>query len=116
MFLWCNKTENIYPYLAVLIPTCEKTVPSSSSIIIIGSTGSIGCSTLEIVEAHPDQFSINGLVVNSSVDQLLLQIEEFSPSWVGCADFDAAKELSLKVDRSVTVHVGEEQILSLIHI
>ncbi len=46
---------------------------------ILGSTGSIGVSTLEIVAAHPDRFRIIGLTAGKNLDLLASQIKQFSP-------------------------------------
>jgi 1-deoxy-D-xylulose-5-phosphate reductoisomerase len=46
---------------------------------ILGSTGSIGVSTLEIVAAHPDRFRVIGLTAGKNLDLLASQIKQFSP-------------------------------------
>jgi len=46
---------------------------------ILGSTGSIGVSTLEIVAAHPDRFRVIGLTAGKNLDLLATQIKQFSP-------------------------------------
>ncbi len=48
-------------------------------IVVLGSTGSIGTQTLEVVRAHPDRFEIIGLACRSSRDLLIRQIREFAP-------------------------------------
>lgn len=48
-------------------------------ILILGSTGSIGCQTLDIVRDNPDKFKIVGLTCNSRIEELKKQIKEFSP-------------------------------------
>jgi 1-deoxy-D-xylulose-5-phosphate reductoisomerase len=47
-------------------------------VAILGSTGSIGRSTLEVIARHPDRFSVVGLTANSRVDELVVQVEKFS--------------------------------------
>ena len=51
-------------------------------ILILGSTGSIGCQTLDIVRDNPDKFKIVGLTCNSRTEKLRKQIEEFAPAAV----------------------------------
>ena len=51
-------------------------------ISILGSTGSIGTQTLDVVRAHPDKLKIVGLAANSNYKLLLNQIEEFKPQFV----------------------------------
>ena len=46
-------------------------------IVVLGSTGSIGTQTLDVVRRHGDQLEIVGLAVNGSVDALLAQAREF---------------------------------------
>ncbi len=48
-------------------------------LAILGSTGSIGCSTLEVVAAFPERFAAVALTARSSVEKLARQIESFSP-------------------------------------
>ena len=47
---------------------------------ILGSTGSIGVSTLEIVAAHPDRFRVVALTAGNNLELLKSQIEAFSPA------------------------------------
>jgi len=48
-------------------------------LAILGSTGSIGVSTLEVVARHPDRFAVVGLSAHRRVDELLAQCERFRP-------------------------------------
>lgn len=61
------------------------------SVALLGSTGSIGHSALEIVRRYPSRFDIKVLVAGTNVQVLLRQIEEFRPQIIGIAD-DAAGE------------------------
>ena len=51
-------------------------------LCILGSTGSIGVSTLEVVRLHPTLFSIESLSANTRVNEMLAQCQEFNPSIV----------------------------------
>jgi 1-deoxy-D-xylulose-5-phosphate reductoisomerase len=51
-------------------------------LAILGSTGSIGESTLEVVRRHPDRFSVISLAAGNNVARLKKQIEEFRPRFV----------------------------------
>ncbi len=55
-------------------------------IVVLGSTGSIGESTLQVVRRHPDRFEIVGLSANRSADLLSSQVDEFNPEWAVIAD------------------------------
>ena len=63
------------------------------SLLILGSTGSIGTQTLDIVRSNPDKFEVLGLTANSSVTELSEQIREFSPKWAVIADADKYSQL-----------------------
>jgi len=62
-------------------------------IAILGSTGSIGQNTLEVVRNFPGEFSAIGLSTNSNIELLYKQIKEFRPSFVCVADDTAAIKL-----------------------
>src|SRR3989338_5185979 len=51
-------------------------------LIILGSTGSIGTQTLEVVRAHPDEFEIIGLAAHSNAAVFEQQVREFRPKYV----------------------------------
>lgn len=74
------------------------------NIVILGSTGSIGTQTLDIVRQHPDKFKIVGLSANSNIEKLSEQIEEFKPQAVCVVDEQKAD--LLKTD--IAVYRGEE--------
>jgi 1-deoxy-D-xylulose-5-phosphate reductoisomerase len=64
-------------------------MPSSKPplrLVILGSTGSIGKSTLEVVRRYPDRFRVVGLSTNRKIDLLAQQIHEFSPEMVSVGD------------------------------
>jgi len=60
---------------------------------ILGSTGSIGTQTLEVVRNNPDDFEVAALTCNRDIDMLLKQILEFAPDMVSVADSSKADEL-----------------------
>ncbi|MCL4205260.1 MAG: 1-deoxy-D-xylulose-5-phosphate reductoisomerase [Pirellulaceae bacterium] len=61
-------------------------------IVILGSTGSIGRSTLEVVAASRDRLSVIGLTAHRSCQRLVDQARQFSPQWVVATDEQAAAE------------------------
>ncbi len=63
-------------------------------LAILGSTGSIGQQTLEVVRALPDRFQIVGLAAGKNIDLLAQQIEEFKPRFVYCQDKRAEAHLA----------------------
>ena len=73
-------------------------------IAILGSTGSIGTQTLDVVRQHPDEFAVYALSANLSVDLLIQQALEFNPAVVCIADpqyyprlRDALSDMPIKV-------------------
>ena len=63
----------------------------AKSITLLGSTGSIGTQSLDV--ARSQGYEVRALAANSSVDQLLEQIEEFHPRYVAVADSAACRKL-----------------------
>src|SRR5438445_416625 len=80
------------------------------SLIILGSTGSVGTQALEVVRRNPDRFRIVGLSSAQNHDLLIGQIREFMPPLVAVADEDAALDLKEKLGglRQVEVLVGPD--------
>ena len=63
------------------------------AITLLGSTGSIGTQTLDIVSQYPDQFRIVGLAAGRNVTLLAKQIRQFRPEIVAISDVDKLPEL-----------------------
>src|SRR2546423_11387896 len=80
------------------------------SLIILGSTGSVGTQALDVVRRNPDRFRIVGLSSAQNHDLLVGQIREFMPPLVAVADEDAAIDLKEKLEglRQVEVLVGPD--------
>jgi len=55
-------------------------------ICLLGATGSIGQSTLEVVRLHPERFRVRALTANTDIEALFAQIREFKPSFAVIAD------------------------------
>ena len=66
-------------------------------ISILGSTGSIGRSTLAVVELHPDRFKIFALSGFNNNDLLLEQAIKFNPSFIVTKDLSSKKILMNKL-------------------
>ena len=67
---------------------------SKQRIAILGSTGSIGTSTLDVVARHPDRFEVFALTASTQVDLMLAQIIQFKPKFVVMASVEHGKELA----------------------
>ncbi len=77
-------------------------------ICILGSTGSIGQSTLDVIGRHPDRFKVIALTANLSVERLYEQSVRFKPEKVVLVDEAAAEELR---KRLVSVGLGDIAVL-----
>ncbi len=81
------------------------------NISILGSTGSIGRNTIEVVRRHRDKFKIIGLSAKSNIELLLKQIEELKPEIVAVGDEETARTLRKKVN--VEVLSGTEGLIAV---
>lgn len=82
-------------------------------ISIIGSTGSIGTQTLEIVTENPGQFEVVAIAAKSNIGLLEKQIREYKPEMVAVYDEDKARELkALVADLPVKVESGMEGLIA----
>ena len=64
------------------------------SLVILGSTGSIGTQALDVVRRNPDRFRVVGLSAGQNHELLIGQVREFLPPAVAIADEDAAADLN----------------------
>jgi len=81
-------------------------------ITVLGSTGSIGVSTLKVIEDHPDRFRVVALVAGKNIGLLQKQIERFKPRIAAVRDREDARALRkfLSVRSGVKITYGEEGI------
>lgn len=84
------------------------------TIVILGSTGSIGTNTLDIVERFPDKFRVAGLTAHSNDEKLEDQIRLFKPRVVALSDTAAAARLRRRcASLSVEILTGEEGLIQV---
>ena len=82
-------------------------------ILILGSSGSIGLNTLEIIRAFGNEFEVAGLTVNTRIDLLEKQIIEFHPrSVVVCKKYKAEK-LRIKIGDRCEILSGDEGLIEI---
>lgn len=82
-------------------------------IAILGSTGSIGTQTLEVVRANKD-IEVTALAAGSNIDLLEKQIREFSPKIAAVWNEEKAKELKDRVrDLDIRVESGMDGLLAV---
>ena len=78
------------------------------SLTLLGATGSIGSSTLDIVARNPHQYTIFALTANSNVEQMLRLCHQFNPRYAVMADEQSAQQLqSLLNGQNTNVLTGE---------
>ena len=76
------------------------------SLTILGATGSIGVSTLDVVARHPDRYRIFALTGQTRIDVLAEQCAQFQPEVAVVVDADAAERLQKLIrDRGLKTHV-----------
>lgn len=79
-------------------------------LTILGSTGSIGQNTLDVVRKNPGHFVVEAISAHSSIDKILQQIEEFRPKTVVMTDPTAFKELCEIAPKNVEIEFGNEAL------
>ena len=97
--------------------TTANNVRSVQRLVILGSTGSVGSSTLDVVARHPERFEIVGLSANQRVDVLLAQCRQFRPRIVVLGSEVAAKEMRQSLAQNglrTEVHVGPQALCDLL--
>ncbi|MBI5887329.1 MAG: 1-deoxy-D-xylulose-5-phosphate reductoisomerase [Deltaproteobacteria bacterium] len=77
-------------------------------VSILGSTGSIGINTLDIIRRHPERFKVVSLAAGNNVRLLKKQIDEFAPRCVSVLTEKAALELKRSIQGRVEIGVGIE--------
>ena len=84
-------------------------------IAILGSTGSIGTQTLDVVRQHPEEFSVYALSAHRSLDLLIQQALEFNPAVVCIADENLYQPLREALsDLRIQVMAGEKAIAEMV--
>lgn len=78
------------------------------TIVLIGSTGSIGTQVCSVVRRHPDKFKIKSIVANASADLFLAQVKEFMPEYAALADEEAGKAIASQIPAGVKFGYGEQ--------
>lgn len=78
---------------------------------ILGSTGSIGTQTLDVVTQHEDQFKVVALVAHRNIDLLEEQIHRFQPEMAGVVDENAYKALKARYQGPTQLVGGTEALI-----
>lgn len=84
-------------------------------LAILGSTGSIGTQTLQVVEEHPECFDVYAITANTRVDELIVQARKFMPEAVVIADETKYPRLKEALDDlPIKVYAGYEAICQIV--
>ncbi len=81
-------------------------------IALLGSTGSIGRSTLDVIAMHPDQLRVMGLAARTRIEPLEQQLQQFNPPLVAVWEAEQAKALSHRTAQPDVWH-GLEGLIRL---
>lgn len=79
------------------------------SLVVLGSTGSIGCQTLDVVRAAGG-WRVTALAAQRSWEELARQAQEFQPEWVALADPAAARELAPRLPAGTRLLGGPDAL------
>ncbi len=79
-------------------------------IAILGSTGSIGTQTMDVIRLHSDLFHASVIAAHKSIDTLLKQAEEFHPHAIVITDEEAGKKFQDIYQGDAEVLIGEEAL------
>ncbi|TCS40713.1 1-deoxy-D-xylulose-5-phosphate reductoisomerase [Reinekea marinisedimentorum] len=83
---------------------------SKANVTVLGATGSIGQSTLDVIAAHPDRFNVFALTGHSNLVQLAADIDRFKPVFAVVSDDDSRVKLAAMIAHSCEILVGEQAI------
>ena len=86
---------------------------SRQRVAVLGSTGSIGTNTLDVIARHPDRFDVVALTAATQVDAMLAQCERFRPRVAVMASAPHAAELAEKIKQK-GLNIGVQQAPSAI--
>lgn len=83
-------------------------------VLLLGSTGSIGKSTINCLKRYPDKFELVGVAANSSSDLILEQANEFKTPYITLFNKEAADKCRSIASDAITVFDGEEGLLKMV--
>ncbi len=88
-------------------------IPPRKRVVVLGSTGSIGESTLKVARDIPERMEVIALAANRSIDSLLQQCEEFKPQAAAITDDSHYAKLKDGVPTGCATHSGEQGLVEL---
>lgn len=85
----------------------------SQGVAVLGSTGSIGTQSLEVIAMHPERFHVAALAAGQRIELLADQVRRFRPRRVCVADQEGAKRLASMIDFPVEILYGLEGLVEV---
>ncbi len=84
-------------------------------IAIMGSTGSIGLTSLKVIEAHPERYQVTALAAGKNIDLLEKQIRAFHPKGAALLEHGLAEELKRRLGKNskTEIYSGKEGLVRL---
>lgn len=82
-------------------------------IAVIGSTGSIGTQTLDVVRQHPDQFVVEGLAAGTNIDLFVQQVNAFRPKKASIGSKQLAEQVAPLLPAEVELYYGEQGLIEV---
>lgn len=89
---------------------------AQKNVTVLGATGSIGDSTLDVIARHPDRYRVFALTANTDVDKLVALAQRFQPRYAVLRDADAAERLRVLLrqqDCDTEVLAGEAGLIAV---
>ena len=83
------------------------------NVVLLGSTGSIGTSTIKVVEDLPDRIRLVGLAAGNNAELLLKQARKHRPEAISISDPEKARDLGKFFGATTQVYSGDEGLIKL---
>ncbi len=111
-FVWCGAGVRTGPAAGGLVVMAA----SKRLVSVLGSTGSIGINTLDVIARHPERFEVYALAAHSSVDAMLAQCLAFAPRYAVMMDEAAATLLRQRLPSGAATEVkyGESGLADIV--
>lgn len=77
-------------------------------VAVLGATGSIGESTLEVIDAHPERLRLQGISAHSRLDRLAELADTWAPRWIVASDAEAAARYRWQLPTETELLLGAE--------
>ena len=87
----------------------------TKKVAILGSTGSIGTQALEVIEAHPEAFTVEVLTANNNADLLIEQALKFKPNCVVIANENLYEKVKTTLwEHDIKTYTGNKAIAEVV--